>query len=140
MKPLSLEEELRTKKTGGAIPTAFEVLQQAGKERPDWLRAEPQTADEVAWYRQGSAAVKERQISDPLPGSVPAAFRFWWVRGLMDAKARGLDIEWLPRKEEGTSKPEPDESAIGVGTVLGAVAGVLGLGLVAWKVSRRSTP
>lgn len=134
---MGLEDELRTNKRSASTPTAFVVLQQASAERADWLRAQPEATDERGWYRRGSEAVKTQQISDPLPSDVPAQFRFWWARGLMDAKARGLDLEWLPQKPAATPPPPPDESTLGAGAVIGGIAGAFGIGLLMWRGMRR---
>jgi hypothetical protein len=110
--------------------TAFEVLRTAN--RPDWQRAEPTSEEERRWYHVGYELKDDYQINEPVSALVPAAFRFWWVLGLTDAKA-GTP----PRAEWTRNSTEPKSSTAWGPLLFGAAAGITGLGLLLASSLRR---
>lgn len=128
---MSLESELAPR-APGSLPTAFEVLHAASTEK-DWQTRIPTTEEARRWYRVGYLIAADREISEPVSSIVPVAVRYWWARGLMDAKLGRPSLLMPP------DSTEPDDSSV-LPAVLGAVAGVAGLGLLAWSGLRRRTP
>lgn len=128
---MSLESELAPR-APGSLPTAFEVLHAASTEK-DWQTRSPTTEEARRWYRVGYYIADDREISEPVSPIVPESFRYWWARGLMDAKLGRPSLLTPP------DAPQPDDSSI-LPAVLGAVASVAGLGLLAWSGLRRRTP
>lgn len=117
----------------GPIPTAFEVIRQSG--RPDWQTAVPASSEERKWYTVGYAMKDDYEINQPVSPTLPPGFRLWWALGLVDAKA-GSAPRALWRKDEPPPESESGWSALAMG---GAVAGVVGVGLLL-AATRRGNP
>lgn len=128
---MSTQALLRTKPSS-PIPTAFEVLRTAG--RPDWQTVVPSSAEERKWYTVGYAMKEDYEINQPVSPTLPPAFRLWWVLGLVDAKA-GSAPRALWRKDEPPQEPSASWGPLAVG---GAIAGVVGVGLLL-AAARRGT-
>ncbi len=116
--------DLLRPKPAGPIPTAFEVIRNAG--RPDWQTAVPSAPEERRWYTVGYAMKDDYEINQPVSPTLPAAFRLWWALGLIDAKAESPPRA-LWRKDEPPQSPAEGWGPLAVG---GAVAGAVGLGLL----------
>ena len=125
--------DLLRPKPAGPIPTAFEVIRNAG--RPDWQTAVPSAPEERRWYTVGYAMKDDYEINQPVSPTLPVAFRLWWVLGLIDAKA-GSSPRALWRKDAPPQEPGAGWSPLAVG---GAVAGAVGLGLLL-AAARRGKP
>ena len=77
---MSTRDLLRAK-PAGAVPTAFEVIRNAG--RPDWQTVVPSSSEERRWYTVGYAMKDDYEINQPVSPTLPPAFRLWWALGFM---------------------------------------------------------